>query len=64
MEAEKDTELKNNEGSAFTNVISKPSILVIQENEKESAELVKMLKASSVDYTVVNAKEPPGPYKR
>lgn len=59
VEAEKDTELKNNEGSAFTNVISKPSILVIQENEKESAELVKMLKASSVDYTVVNAKGAP-----
>lgn len=59
VEPEKDKEIKNNEASTFTNVISKPNILVIHENESESAELVKMLQASSMDYTVVNAKGAP-----
>jgi len=59
VEPEKDTEVKNNEASAFTKIISKPNILVIHENESESAELAKMLQASSLDYTVVNSKGAP-----
>lgn len=60
IEPEKDTEVKNNEASAFTNISAKPRILVIEDSKGESAELVKMLKASSSDFDVVNAKSAPG----
>ncbi|MDP4090331.1 MAG: VWA domain-containing protein, partial [Bacillota bacterium] len=59
MEADKDSELKNNEASAFTNVEAKPRVLVIQDNGGEADELIKMLKASSLDYTLVNSKGAP-----
>ncbi len=60
IEPESDSEVKNNEASSFTNIVAKPKILVIEDTSGESDELVKMLKASSVDYTVVNAKAAPG----
>jgi uncharacterized membrane protein len=59
IEADKDVETKNNESSAFTFVSSKPKILVIQDNEKEGKELINMLQASSVDFTLVNSKVAP-----
>lgn len=60
IEPEKDGEVKNNEAAAFTNIVAKPKILVIEDTKGESDELVKMLKASSVDYDLVNAKSAPG----
>ena len=60
IEPEKDSQPKNNEASCYTNIVAKPRILVIEDNEGESEELVKMLKASSADYTVVNARAAPG----
>jgi uncharacterized membrane protein len=60
IEPEKDTEVKNNEASTFTNISAKPRILVIEDTKGESDELVKMLKASSSDFDVVNAKAAPG----
>jgi uncharacterized membrane protein len=59
IESDKDGEAKNNEASSFTNVTAKPRVLIIQDNEGEAEELTKMLKASSVDFTVVNAKAAP-----
>jgi len=56
---EKDYEVKNNEASAYTNVVAKPKVLVIQDTKGEAAELVKMLTASSVDFTLVDAKSAP-----
>lgn len=60
IEPEKDSQPKNNEASAFTNIVAKPRILVIEDTKGEADELVRMLKASSVDYTLVNAKAAPG----
>lgn len=60
IEPEKDSQPKNNEASCYTNIVAKPRILVIEDSEGESEELVKMLKASSADYTVVNARAAPG----
>jgi uncharacterized membrane protein len=59
IEADKDAEVKNNEASTFTFISAKPRILVIQDNESEGKELASMLKASSVDFTVVNSKSAP-----
>ncbi|MBK1811801.1 VWA domain-containing protein [Clostridium sp. YIM B02505] len=59
VEADKDKELKNNEASAFTMITSKPKILIIDGGENEAGELTKMLTASSLDFTVVNAKSAP-----
>ena len=59
IEPEKDEELKNNEAASFTNIVAKPKILVIEDIKGESDELVKMLRASSVDYNVVDAKAAP-----
>lgn len=60
IEPEKDSQPKNNEAACFTNITAKPRLLVIEDNKGESDELVKMLKASSADYTVTNAKTAPG----
>ncbi len=60
IEPEKDSQPKNNEASAYTNIVAKPRILVIEDNAGEADELVKMLKASAVDYTLVNARSAPG----
>ena len=59
VEPEKDYEVKNNEATAYTNVLSKPKVLIIQDTKGEADELVKMLTASSVDFTLVDAKSAP-----
>lgn len=59
IEPEKDNEVKNNEGASFTNVVAKPKVLVIEDTKGESDELVKMLRASSMNYNIVNAKAAP-----
>ena len=59
IEPEKDSEIKNNEAASFTNVVAKPKILVIEDIKGESDELVKMLRASSINYKVLNAKAAP-----
>lgn len=55
IEPEKDKEIRNNEASTFTNIMAKPKILVIEDTKGEAEELVKILKASEQDYTLVNA---------
>ena len=59
IEAVNDTETKNNEGSAFTNITDKPKVLVLQDIKEDAEELIKILEASSMDYTVVNSKAAP-----
>ncbi|OPX44480.1 von Willebrand factor type A domain protein [Ruminiclostridium hungatei] len=60
IEPEKDSLPQNNEASAFTNIVAKPKILVLEDQKGEAEELIKMLKASSMDYTLVDAKAAPG----
>ncbi|MCY6371596.1 VWA domain-containing protein [Clostridium ganghwense] len=55
VDADKDSESKNNESSTFTNVKDKPRILVITDKQGEASEIVKMLKASNMDYDIVAA---------
>jgi len=59
VDANKDNEVKNNEAATFTNVVAKAKILVIEDNSGEAAELIKMLKASSLDYKLIEAASAP-----
>lgn len=59
IEPDKDTEAKNNEASAFTNVKDKLKVLVVEDTEGEADELTKILKASGIDYNKVNASAAP-----
>lgn len=59
IEPSKDTEIKNNEASTFTNVMAKPKVLVLQDSEGEADNLIKILKASSLDYTLLEAASAP-----
>lgn len=59
IEPLKDSEVKNNEASAFTNVKDKLKILVIEDSKGEADELVKILKASGIDYNKVEASSAP-----
>lgn len=55
IEPDIDTEIKNNEACTFTNVADKPRILVIEDSKGEADEIVKILKASKMDFVKVNA---------
>lgn len=59
VEPEVDTEVKNNEYSAFTNVQDKPKILLIEDKNGEAAELEKTLINSKMDYKKINAAAAP-----
>lgn len=54
-----DTEIKNNEASAFTNVKDKPRVMVIEDTKGEADELVNILKSSGIEYNEVNAASVP-----
>jgi len=60
MEPDTDTETRNNEASAFTDVIDRPKILVIEDSEGEADEIVRMLDAAGMSYSRVNARSAPG----
>lgn len=59
LESQGDTELKNNEASAYTVVTAKPKVLIVEDKQGEGREISQMLKASSIDYSVINSKEAP-----
>jgi Mg-chelatase subunit ChlD len=50
LEPDIDTDTRNNEASTFTNVLDKPKVLVLEDAEGEAAEVVKILKASNIEY--------------
>jgi len=60
MEPDADIETRNNEASAFTNVIDRPKVLVVEDSKGESDELVRMLEAAGTSYSRVNAQSAPG----
>lgn len=53
IEPEKDSNKTNNEYSCFTNVISKPKILVIEGSQGESSGVVETLKAANSEFSVI-----------
>lgn len=59
VEPASDTEVKNNEASAFTNIKASPKVLVIEDTAGEADELEVMLKASGIDYTRMQASAAP-----
>jgi uncharacterized membrane protein len=59
VEPASDTEVKNNEASAFTNIKASPKVLVIEDTTGEADELEIMLKASGIDYTRMQAAAAP-----
>ena len=60
MEPDIDTERRNNEASAFTNVLDEPRVLVVEDSPGEADEIAKMLDATGMNYTKVNAQSVPG----
>jgi Mg-chelatase subunit ChlD len=60
LEADTDTESRNNEASAFTNVLDRPKVLVVEDSAGEADELVSMLEATGMSYVRVNAASVPG----
>jgi Mg-chelatase subunit ChlD len=59
VDPQKDTEIKNNEYSSFTNIVDKPKILLIEDKKGEASEVEKMLIASKMDYRKINAAAAP-----
>lgn len=55
IEPDVDSLTKNNEASAYTDIKDKPRILVIEDNEGEGIEIANMLRASGVEYRLINA---------
>jgi uncharacterized membrane protein len=53
IEPEKDSNKKNNEYSCFTNVISKPNILVVEGKAGSGAGVVETLKSANSEYNVI-----------
>lgn len=60
MEPDIDTERRNNEASAFTNVLDEPRVLVVEDSPGEADEIAKILDATGMNYTKVNAQSVPG----
>ncbi len=60
MEPDTDTETRNNEASAFTNIIDRPRVLVVEDSKGEADEIVSMLQAAGMSYSQVNAQSAPG----
>lgn len=54
IEPEKDSNSNNNEYSSFTNVISKPNILVIEGNENSALGVIETLRASNSEFTTIS----------
>ena len=59
IEPEKDNNSSNNEYSCFTNVISKPNILVIEGNKNSALGVVEALKAANSEFTVISGETAP-----
>lgn len=53
IEPEKDSNKRNNEYSCFTNVISKPNILVVEGKAGSGAGVVETLKSANSEYNVI-----------
>lgn len=60
LEPDIDTERKNNEASTFTNVLDRPRVLLVEDSPGEADEVARMLDASGMSYTRVNAQSVPG----
>ena len=59
IEPEKDNNRSNNEYSCFTNVISKPNVLVIEGNKNSALGVVEALKAANSEFTVISGEAAP-----
>lgn len=59
VEANLDTEMRNNEASSFINVLDKPVILVIEDKAGEADEIVKILDGAKTDYKRLSAQSAP-----
>lgn len=59
IEPEKDNNSRNNEYSCFTNVISKPNILVIEGTKNSALGVVEALKAANSEFTVISGEATP-----
>lgn len=59
VEAEDDSNMGNNEYSCFTNVISKPKILLIEGNSGDGAGITEVLKTTNSDFKTISPKSAP-----
>jgi Mg-chelatase subunit ChlD len=59
INAVNDTNVKNNEATAFTDIKDRPRILVVQDNEGEANEIIKILQASGIEYDLLRSSSVP-----
>ncbi|SHH96886.1 VWA domain-containing protein [Clostridium grantii] len=59
INAVNDTNVKNNEATAFTDIKDRPRILVVQDNEGEANEIIKILQASGIEYDLLRSSSLP-----
>ena len=59
LEAEEDSDNRNNEASAIINVLDEPVVLLLEGSDSDGEEIAKMLSAANMDYKRYNAKEAP-----
>ena len=59
IEADVDEEIRNNEASAFTEVMAKPKVLVLEDKKEESDELVNILNSLQIPYKKMDASVAP-----
>ena len=59
LEAEEDSDNRNNEASAIINILDEPVVLLLEGSDSDGEEIAKMLSAANMDYKRYNAKEAP-----
>lgn len=59
IEADSDTEMRNNEVSSFINVLDEPMILLIEDKEGEGDEIAKILEGAKASFKRINARSAP-----
>lgn len=59
LEAEEDSDNRNNQASAIINVLDEPMVLLLEGSDSDGEEIAKMLSAANMDYKRYNAKEAP-----
>lgn len=59
VEADLDTEMRNNEASSFINVLDKPMILLLEDKAGEGDQIAKILEGAKTDYKRLSAQSAP-----
>jgi Mg-chelatase subunit ChlD len=54
-----DTNIKNNEATTFTDIKDRPRILVVQDNDGDADEIIKIIQGSGIEYDLLRSSSVP-----